>query len=236
MKLFATEIVTDFISLFYPRYCFACDQGLAKGEETVCSACMLELPRTQYHIDPENALMKRLQGRVQLQFAVAFFLFRKRGKVQRLLHQLKYNNHPEVGETLGQVYGEELRQHYFDQRVDLIIPVPLHVSRKRKRGYNQSAEFGNGLSKSMNKPCREDVLVRITKTETQTKKTKLMRWQNVREVFYVTKPEHVQQQNILLIDDVITTGATIEACAHMLLEAGCKSVSVASIAYTDEGK
>lgn len=236
MKLFATEIVTDFISLFYPRYCYACNQGLAKGEETVCSACMLELPRTHYHTDSENALMNRLRGRVPLQFAVAFFLFRKRGKVQRLLHQLKYNNHPEIGNVLGRVYGEELRQHYFDQRIDLIIPVPLHASRKRKRGYNQSAEFGKGLSQSLNKPCQEDVLVRITKTETQTKKTKLRRWQNVSEVFHVVKPEQLKQQNVLLIDDVITTGATIEACAQMLLAAGCRSVSIASIAYTDEGK
>lgn len=236
MKFFAIEIFTDFISLFYPRYCFACDQGLAKGEETVCSACMLELPRTHYHIDPENALMNRLQGRIPLQFAAAFFLFRKRGKVQRLLHQLKYNNHPEIGETLGRVYGHDLREHYFDQKVDMIIPVPLHASRKRKRGYNQSAEFGKGLSKGLNKPCCEDVLVRITKTETQTKKGKLKRWQNVSEVFHVAKQDKLHQQNVLLVDDVITTGATIEACAKMLLEAGCKSVSIASIAYTDEGK
>lgn len=236
MKFFAIEIFADFISLFYPRYCFACDQGLAKGEETVCSACMLELPRTHYHTDPQNALMNRLQGRVPLQFAAAFFLFRKRGKVQRLLHQLKYNNHPEIGETLGQVYGHDLREYYFDQKVDVIIPVPLHASRKRKRGYNQSAEFGKGLSKSLNKPCPEDVLVRITKTETQTKKTKLKRWQNVKEVFHVARPDQLYQQNVLLVDDVITTGATIEACAKMLLEVGCKSVSIASIAYTDEGK
>lgn len=236
MKFFATEIFTDFISLFYPRYCFACDQGLAKGEDTVCSACMLELPRTHYHTGSENALMNRLQGRVPLQFAAAFFLFRKRGKVQRLLHQLKYNNHPEIGHTLGQVYGHDLREYHVDQKVDVIIPVPLHISRKRKRGYNQSAEFGKGLSKSLDKPCREDVLVRITQTETQTKKTKLKRWQNVKEVFHVAKPDELYQQNVLLVDDVITTGATIEACAKMLLEAGCKSVSIASIAYTDEGK
>lgn len=236
MKFFATEIFTDFITLFYPRYCFACDQGLAKGEETVCSACMFELPRTQYHTDSENALMNRLQGRVPLQFAVAFFLFRKRGKVQRLLHQLKYNNHPEIGETLGRVYGEELRQHYFDQRIDLIIPVPLHATRKRKRGYNQSAEFGRGLSKSLSKPCEEEILVRITKTETQTKKTRLRRWQNVKEVFHVAKPERLHQQNVLLVDDVVTTGATVEACAQLLLATGCKTVSIASIAYTDAGK
>jgi ComF family protein len=236
MKFFATEIFADFISLFYPRHCFACNMGLAKGEETVCSACMLELPRTDYHKNLENALFMRLQGRVPLQFATSFFLFRKGGKVQRLLHQLKYNNHPEIGETLGRVYGEELRQHDFHERIDSIIPVPLHASRKRRRGYNQSTEFGKGLSASLAKPCQEDVLVRITKTETQTKKTKLMRWQNVKEVFHVAKPEQLRQKNVLLVDDVITTGATIEACVEMLLEAGCKSVSIASIAYTEEGK
>lgn len=236
MKFFATEIFTDFIALFYPRYCFACDQGLAKGEETVCSSCMLELPRTNYHANPDNALMKRLYGRVPLQFAAAFFLFRKHGKVQKLLHRLKYNNHPEIGETLGQVYGHDLREYNLDQKIDMIIPVPLHKSKKRKRGYNQSAAFGKGLSTSLNKPCPEDVLVKITKTETQTKKTKLARWQNVKEVFHVAKPEQLHQQNVLLVDDVITTGATIEACAKMLLDAGCKSVSIASIAYTNEGK
>lgn len=236
MKFFATEIFADFISLFYPRYCFSCEQGLAKGEEVVCTACMLELPRTHYHTDPANALFTRLHGRIPLDFAVAFFLFRKRGKVQRLLHQLKYNNHPEIGETLGRVYGEDLRQHYLDSQIDVIIPVPLHQSRKRRRGYNQSTEFGKGLASSMDKPCSDDVLIRTRKTETQTRKTKLRRWQNVKEVFHVAKPEQVRDKRVLLVDDVITTGATIEACARMLLESGCKSVSVASIAYTNDGK
>lgn len=236
MKFFATEILTDFVGLFYPRYCFACNLGLAKGEETVCTACMLDLPRTDYHINPDNALFRRLDGRVKLQFATAFLLFRKRGKVQHLLHQLKYNNHPEIGQTLGRVYGEDLRQHHIDEKIDAIIPVPLHRSRKRRRGYNQSTEFGKGLSESLQKPCHDDVLVRITKTETQTRKTKLMRWQNVKEVFHVARPEELHEKNVLLVDDVITTGATIEACVNMLLNAGCKSVSIASIAYTDEGK
>lgn len=236
MKIFATEILQDFISLFYPRYCYACDQGLAKGEETVCSACRLALPRTNYHIDANNALYRRLFGRIPLQFAVAFLLFRKRGKVQRLLHRLKYNNHPEIGSTLGEVYGEELRQHYFDQKIDLIIPVPLHPTRKKKRGYNQSEEFGKGLGKSLNKPCESEILIRKTVTETQTRKTKLKRWQNVKEVFHVEQPEALQHKHVLLIDDVITTGATIEACANILLEAGCASVSIASIAYAEEGK
>src|SRR5687768_276337 len=104
MRTFAKDILVDFISLLYPRYCFACNEGLVKGEETICSRCMLELPRTHYHIELENALFKRLSGRIQLSFAFAFFLFRKGGKVQHLLHSLKYNNHPEIGETLGEVY------------------------------------------------------------------------------------------------------------------------------------
>lgn len=236
MKTFATEILQDFVSLFYPRYCYACDQGLAKGEETVCSACRLALPRTNYHLDADNALYRRLQGRIPIRFAVAFLLFRKRGKVQRLLHRLKYNNHPEIGSTLGEVYGEELRQHYYDQKIDVIIPVPLHPTRKKKRGYNQSEEFGKGLSKSLGKPCASEILIRTTVTETQTRKTKLKRWLNVKEVFHVAKPGALQHRNVLLIDDVITTGATIEACATMLLEAGCASISIASIAYAEENK
>jgi ComF family protein len=236
MKSFVKEIMTDFVSLFYPRYCFACNEGLAKGEETICSRCMLELPRTHYHLDRQNALYKRLEGRIPLQYAVALFIFRKGGKVQHLLHSLKYNNHPEIGRTLGEVYGDELRQANFSQQFDIILPVPLHVSRIRKRGYNQSEEFAKGLSISMNVPTSGETLERIVKTETQTRKTKLKRWENVSEVFEVKKPDLVSKARILLVDDVITTGATIESCATILLKEGCSTVSVASIAYAAEGK
>jgi len=206
-----------------------------KGEENICSRCMLELPRSQYHLDPENALFARLNGRIPLKFAFAFFLFRKGGRVQQLLHALKYTNHPELGEMIGEVYGQELQQVNLDQKFNLIVPVPLHTSRKRKRGYNQSEEFAKGLSKSMNIPF-VDVLSRTTKTETQTNKSKLNRWQNVSEVFQVKDLNQMQGQHILLVDDVITTGATIEACAQILLAEGCSSMSIASIAYAEEGK
>lgn len=236
MTSFAKEIMVDFVSLFYPRYCFACDEGLAKGEETICSRCRLELPRTHYHLEQENVLFKRLEGRVPLQFAIAFLLFRKGGKVQHLLHALKYNNHPEIGVTQGEVYGHELRQLNYAAQLDIIIPVPLHASRKRKRGYNQSEEFAKGLSKSMDLPVSGETIERIVKTETQTRKIKLKRWENVSEVFQVKRPDLVSKKRILLVDDVITTGATIEACAHALWSEGCASISVASIAYAEEGK
>jgi len=235
MKSFANEIMTDFISLFYPRYCFACNEGLAKGEETICSRCMLELPRTHYHLERENKLFRKLEGRIPIQFAMSFFLFRKGGKVQHLLHSLKYNNHPEIGETLGEVYGEELKQVEFQKYFDVIVPVPLHASRKRKRGYNQSEKFAMGLSKSLNIPWGV-ALERTIKTETQTRKSKLRRWENVSEVFQVKTPDLVLKRRILLVDDVITTGATIEACANTLLKEGVSALSVASIAYAEEDK
>lgn len=197
---------------------------------------MLELPRTNYHFEQENALFKRLNGRIQLSFAFAFFLFRKGGKVQHLLHSLKYNNHPEIGETLGEVYGEELCQANFSEKFNVIVPVPLHASRKRKRGYNQSEEFAKGLSKSLKIPFTGDVLERTTKTETQTRKSKLKRWQNVNEVFKLKHHDQISNKHVLLVDDVITTGATIEACAQVLIENGCASISIASIAYAEEGK
>ncbi len=236
MRTFAKDVLVDFISLLYPRYCFACSDGLVKGEETICSRCMIELPRTHYHAESENALFKRLNGRIPLSFALAFFLFRKGGKVQHLLHALKYSNHPEIGETLGEVYGEELQQANYGEKFNVIVPVPLHISRKRKRGYNQSEEFAKGLSKSLKIPFSGDALERIIKTETQTRKTKLKRWQNVSEVFRLKEHDQIVNQHVLLVDDVITTGATIEACAQVLLENGCSAISIASIAYAEEGK
>lgn len=235
MNSFAKDILVDFVSLLYPRYCLACHEGLIKGEETICSLCMLELPRTQYHHDAENALYKRINGRIPLRFAFSFFLFRRGGKVQHLLHSLKYNNQPEIGMTLGEVYGQELSQAHYGEKFNVIVPVPLHASRRRKRGYNQSEEFAKGLSQSLNIPF-SDALMRTSKTETQTRKTKLKRWQNVSEVFRVKEEDQIINRDILLVDDVITTGATIEACAQVLLEEGCSSISIASIAYAAEGK
>jgi ComF family protein len=196
---------------------------------------MLDLPRSHYHLLPENALFNRLNGRIPLDFAAAFLLFRKGGKVQQLLHALKYKNHPEIGESLGKVYGSELRCASVHEQIDLIVPVPLHEVRKRKRGYNQSEEFAKGLSQSMEIPTYP-VLERITHTETQTRKSRLKRWQNVKEVFKICGQQHVEGKRIMLVDDVITTGSTIEACAHTLLAGACSSISVASIAYAQEGK
>lgn len=220
----------DFVTLFFPNHCLGCSNSLSKGEEILCTRCILELPKTKYHEQVDNVIKSRLSGRIPLAYAMAFLRFRKTGIVQHLLHQLKYNNHPEIGVRLGLLYGKELVDSGYYTKFDLIIPVPLHRSRQRKRGYNQSSKFAEGLSKSMQIPWDENIVERKIKTTTQTRKTKIERWENVKDVFWIKHPEKVIDKRILLIDDVITTGATLEACGHLILNSGCSELSIACLA------
>lgn len=224
-----TELFSDFVSLFFPNCCVACSDSLAKGEDLVCTRCILEMPQTNHHKQIQNSLQVRLSNRFELTHAVALFKFAKSSRVQHLLHALKYKNRPEVGIMLGKVLGQRIQDSEIEKS-DLIIPVPLHPSRKRKRGYNQSAKFAEGLSQKLSVPFSDGILSRKIKTETQTKKSKLNRWQNVSEVFQVKDPHTVKGKRILLVDDVITTGATIEACAHVLKQNGCAEISIVCIA------
>jgi len=226
----AFHLIGDFVTLFFPNHCLGCSSALYKGEDILCTRCILELPKTKYHEHVENTIKTRLTGRLPLTYAMAFLQFRKTGVVQHLLHQLKYNNHPEIGVRLGKIYGKELADSDYDKAFDLIIPIPLHKSRRRRRGYNQSAKFAEGLSSTMNIPWDESIAERKIKTTTQTRKTKTERWENVRNVFYIKHPERIINKRILLVDDVITTGATLEACGHELLNHGCSEISIACIA------
>jgi ComF family protein len=220
----------DFISLFFPSYCFGCNQSLVKGEDTLCTRCLLELPKTYYHLLDENPIKNKLTGRLPLKHALAFLKFRKTGIVQHLLHQLKYNNQPEVGVKLGRNYGQELFKSGFQNEFDVIVPVPLHSSRQKKRGYNQSSKFAEGLSYAMGIPWDESISIRTTTAATQTKKSKQERWDNVKSVFDIRESEKIKDLRILLVDDVITTGATVEACGQHLVESGCSELSIACIA------
>ena len=223
-------IVEDFVSLFFPRYCLACSRALVKGEEVLCTACLSELPKTNYHLEMENPVKNRLAGRLPLKHGWAFLKFRKSGVVQNLLHQLKYNNHPEVGVRLGLSYGKELVLSGFAREFDLIVPVPLHSSRKRQRGYNQSAKFAAGLGQAMQIEWDESISVRTQSATTQTRKSKEERWENVKNVFSVDSHSKISGKRILLVDDVITTGATLEACGQHLVSFGCGELSIACIA------
>jgi ComF family protein len=231
MKYFLTEVCKDFISMVYPRYCITCHDGLAKGEEWLCTKCLIQLPKSNYHLNKSNPLFNRLSGRFPLDFASPFLLFRKQGKAQQILHVLKYHNRPELGVILGAAFGEDLCQSHCVPDIDVIVPIPLHPQRQQKRGYNQSEEFARGLSLKLNIPVETNAVKRIVKTDTQTNKNKLLRWRNVKEVFEVTDCSLLANKHILLVDDVVTTGATIEACAHKLIKGGSRMISVASIAY-----
>jgi len=222
------DVFSDFVSLFFPEYCLGCFNGLVKGEEILCTVCLANLPRTDHVYVEDNPLKEKFIGRIPLRKAIAFLRFRKTGIVQHLLHQLKYNNQPEVGIRLGKLFGSELTN--LKSEFDLILPLPLHPTRQRNRGYNQSAKFAEGLSCSLEIPFNARACTRMRKTESQTKKTRSERWENVEEAFVVIDENAIRDKRILLVDDVITTGATIEACGRQLIRAGCRELSIASIA------
>lgn len=225
-------ILEDFISLFYPSYCRGCFKSLVKGEDLVCTDCLLEMPKTDYHLYPDNPFYHKLRGRLLVKHVMTLYKFVKESRVQQLLHALKYKQQPELGQMLGRIYGQDLVEANFKNSFDLIIPVPLHRSRRSIRGYNQSDEFGKGLSQILQVPCDDTCMMRMAKTETQTRKTKLNRWENVSQIFQVVNPRPIAEKRILLVDDVITTGATLEACGQALLDAGCSELSIACIAAT----
>jgi len=225
-------ILEDFVSLFYPRYCRGCFNSLVKGEDLLCTQCLLEMPKSYYHLQQDNPFYMKFRGRLPVRHVMTLYKFVKEGRVQQVLHALKYKQQPELGEMLGRVYGQDLLEAQFKSSFDLIVPVPLHISRRRIRGYNQSEEFGKGLSSILEVPCDDTYMMRSSKTETQTHKTKLSRWENVSQIFHVVNAEAIAEKRVLLVDDVVTTGATLEACGRALVGAGCRELSIACIAAT----
>jgi ComF family protein len=226
-------MLEDLLALLFPETCYACDRGLARGEHYICTDCSIKLPYTDCHLHGAtelNPLQRRFWGKVPVRFAFSYLHFRSKGRVQRLLHRLKYKGAQELGEHLGIRYGTLLSDHHYASQFDLILPVPLHRNKRRRRGYNQSDSFAKGLAEAMELEWSDGILVRVVDTGTQTRKNRLARWQNVEQVFQVKFPERVKGKRILLVDDVLTTGATLEACAMVLLAAGCAEVSVVTIA------
>lgn len=230
-------MLQDLLSLLFPEICYACEEPLARGEKYICTDCNVRLPYTDVHLHgatEHNRLQQRFWGKVPVRFVFAYLYFRPKGRVQRLLHRLKYKGASELGEYLGHRYGSLLSDHHYSEHFDLILPVPLHRHKQRRRGYNQSDSFAKGLSEAMQVAWADNILVRNTDTISQTKKSRLDRWQNVEKVFEVKSPDRIEGKRVLLVDDVLTTGATLEACAIALLEGGCSEVSVVTIAAAEK--
>lgn len=223
-------MLLDFFNLIFPRLCFACNEALLKGENFLCISCQINLPKTDFHKDKENRVAQSFWGRINIEIATSYYYFNKGGKVQNLIHHLKYKGDKEVGEYIGKQYGYDLREVEHFQSIDFIVPVPLHPKKEKKRGYNQSEWFAKGLSTTMGIPINTEILYRKENSETQTKKGRYDRWENVNEVFGVKQEAKIAGKNILLVDDVITTGATLEACAEVLLKQKTGVIKIATIA------
>lgn len=224
--------IKDFSLLFFPEMCHACGTSLVEGEKHFCTSCLFQLPYTNYHLDPENKLAKQFWGRVQIEAAATFLFFNKAGIVQNIMHQLKYNQQAQIGIELGRLYGNQLKGTAPFNQAEAIVPVPLHPDKLKKRGYNQSEQFAIGLSESLGIPVYTDILFRVKSAESQTSKSRKSRFNNMREVFKASDLKH-SIERVLLVDDTITTGATLEACIIALQETGIKKISIAGIAYAE---
>jgi ComF family protein len=231
LNLHLKDFLLDIASLIYPRVCVACDGSLFKHEQHICNKCYVTLPKTNYHLQKDNPLQKVFYGRADVTTASSFLFFQKKGMVQKMLHALKYKGKSEVAQLLGKWYAEDLKQSNTSLAFDYIIPVPLHKKRQQKRGYNQSEYFAKGLNEVLGIPILTNVLIKKHFTETQTHKTREERAENIMQSFSIEHAETIHNKNILLVDDVITTGATLEACIIQLQKSTNVNVSVASIAY-----
>ena len=221
----------DLLWLVYPELCVSCEKPLNTGEKCLCTSCRFHLPKTNFHLEEENPVVKHFWGKVKVEAAASYFLFTKGEKVQHLIHQLKYKKRKDIGVFVGELYGYDLKKSEKFSSVDVIMPVPLHPKKLRQRGYNQSECFAEGLSQSLKIPFDSKSLKRGIATETQTRKHRYERYENVDKVFSVARPEHIRGKHVLLVDDVITTGSTLVACAEALLEQPGTRVSIATIAY-----
>ena len=223
----------DFVNLLYPTVCHICEAELLKNEQILCTSCLHDLPVTRYHLDNENPVKKVFYGRVKIEKATSLLHFRKKSGVQHLIHDLKYRGHREIGTYLGKWLGEELSQIPEYLEIDLVIPVPLHKSRLKERGYNQVENFGKEIARSLMAEYRDDILLKISSTQTQTFKDRLSRWGKLEETLIIQNIEAATNKHILIVDDLVTTGSTIEACAHKLFEVPDIKLSVATMAITN---
>jgi len=221
----------DFISLLFPRLCYGCGDHLLRNESLICTDCFVRIPRTGYHTQPENPVAQLFWGRCLIEKAAAFSYYNKGSRIRRLIHNLKYKSIQELGPEMGKIYGRSLKDSGFTDDIDLIIPVPLHKSKKRVRGFNQSELICEGLSEATGIPVDLISLARVSVSETQTRRSRYDRWTNVEGIFKVTDHERIIGRHILLVDDVITTGSTIESCTNELLKTEGVRVSVVALAY-----
>ena len=221
------------LHLFFPPTCAGCKTILIANENVICTSCRHEMPLTKHHLNPENDAYRKFYGRIPVEHVSALVYFHKKGIVQELIHSLKYRGQEAIGTVFGEWYAEELKNIPVLRTVDTIIPVPLHPKKLRERGYNQVTEFGNALAKSLRIPVNTSILFRQVYSKTQSQKNRLGRTEGIDTIFDVSFDEKDHNKHFLLIDDVITTGATLEVCAKALLKIPGTKISIVCMAMAD---
>lgn len=222
---------SDLLSVIFPNYCAGCGCVLSEKEKFVCFSCRGNLAETQIHLQKENRIINRLYGQCELFCATSLFYFHEDSVVQKLLHQLKYKGKEEIGAWLGNWLGERIKNTKEFQKVDAVIPVPIHKEKLKIRGYNQVALFGKELARILQVEYIDDVLIKAKSNSTQTKKDLWSRFKDSKNIFSIQNKEKIKNKNVLLVDDIITTGATLESCYNQLVTAENVKVGVATMAY-----
>ena len=223
------EIRLGLLHLFYPSLCEGCGKTLLVSEKVLCLNCALQLPLTNYHHLPDNETATRFAGRVPFEYATSFGYFTNEGLLQHLLHGLKYKNKQEIGLFLGELFAVSLLGIDWVKTLDYIIPVPLHHKKEASRGFNQSKLLADGMGKVLKIPVNCLVLQRTRHTESQTKKSRTERLKNMDGAFSLCQPELLKDKHVFLLDDVLTTGATLESCALTLSQIEGIKISIATI-------
>lgn len=224
----------DLLNLLFPKICACCDATLVTNERVICTVCRNELPLTNAHLQNENEVEKVFYGRIRIENATALLVFEKNGSTQHLLHDLKYRGNQAVGAELGKWSAKNLLKTSWHSQIDAVVPVPLHKTRLRKRGYNQVEEFGKTLAEALKVPYNDHCLIKVHGVKTQVFKSLTARFKNAEHSFEIdkTRTHTLENKHILLVDDLVTTGATLETCAGKLLEIPGAKISVATMAIT----
>jgi ComF family protein len=226
------DIKDSVLHLVFPQVCAGCGSDLVNDTNRLCIYCHEALPETSFHLHGNNPIEKLFWGRLPIANATAQYYFSKQSLIQRLMHRFKYKGDKDLGLFLGRLIGYQLNKTNRFLQIDALIPLPLFPSKERKRGYNQATLLCEGISEILQKPVLQNVVIRTMHTESQTKKTRLERWQNMEGRFQLINEERIRGKHVLLVDDVITTGATLEACGHELLKATDVQLSIATLCFS----
>ena len=229
---YTSTFFENIVHLLYPRICAGCGSDLISINNVICGECMNEIPLTGFYMHQSNPVEKIFRGRIPVVTASAYAYFSKNSVVQHLLHSLKYASNKEAGIYMGRLIGRKLKSCEWNNDLYALIPLPLHSGKQKKRGYNQAEMICKGISSEINLPVLNDVIIRSKNTDSQTHKTRMERWNNIESKFELKKRDGIMNKHVLLVDDVITTGATLEACGSELLKTEGLRLSIAAFAYT----